>query len=788
MFRRLLEKFSLFWRKQRFWRTWLRYAGSRPVRVAGLLLAAALAGYAFYLDVIIREAFEGKRFAWPSRVYARALELYPGAKLSRAAFARELARLNYRESPALREPGTFRRTPAGYEFVARPFTFWDGAQPERALALEFTDGEHERVRTLVDLHDGTPLPLVRLEPPLIGGIYPGHNEDRLLVKLDQVPQHLIDALIAIEDRKFYTHRGVDPRGIARALLATLSGKGVQGGSTITQQLVRNFFLSAERTLWRKFTEMIMALLLEIHYDKRDILETYLNEVYLAQDANRAIHGFGLASHFFFDKPVEQLALHEAALLVGMVKGPVYYDPRRYPERARARRDLVMQEMARLGFITQETFVAAKAQPLGIVAKPPRGTSPYPAFLDLVHRQLRRDYREEDLRSEGLRIFTTLDPEVQRAAEQALARRLAALEKARRLPPGRLEGAVVVTHTQTGEVQAVVGGREARFAGFNRALDARRPIGSLVKPVVYLTALESPERYTLATLLDDSPLRWRERGSEDWQPTNYDETFHGAVPLYRALAHSYNVATARLGLELGVRRVLARMEALGAGRRLNGYAASLLGVNELAPIEVAQIYQTIADGGFRTPLRAIREIVTADGRPLQRYPLTVEQVAAPAPVYLLTVAMQAVVREGTGRGLAAYLPPELGIAGKTGTTDGRRDSWFAGFSGDRVAVVWVGRDDNEPSGLTGGSGALTVFGELLAALDPEPLRLPEPENIEWVRIDPASGRRLEDGCQAPAAAVAEATIELPFIQGSAPSQTAPCEGTSKPRGWLRRLFE
>lgn len=753
------------------------------MRVVALLCLAALAGYALYLDYTIRAAFEGKRFAWPSRVYARALELYPGAKLTRAAFARELARLNYRESPAaLREPGSFRRTLAGYEFVTRPFTFWDGTQPARAFSLEFDD-EAGTVRALREAHDGTEVTLLRLEPPLIGGIYPGHNEDRLLVKLDQVPPHLVEALIAIEDRQFYTHWGIDPRGIARALVATLSGQGVQGGSTITQQLVKNFFLSAERTFWRKFTEMIMALLLELHYDKRDILETYINEVYLAQDANRAIHGFGLASHFFFDKPVERLALHEVALLVGMVKGPAYYDPRRHPERARARRDLVMQEMARLGFITQEAFVAAKALPLGIVARPPAGTSPYPAFLDLVYRQLRRDYREEDLKSEGLRIFTTLDPEVQMAAEQALARRLAAIEKARRLPSGQLEGAVVVTRTQTGEVLAVVGGREARFAGFNRALDARRPIGSLIKPVVYLTALEHPERYTLATLLDDSPLVWKERGREDWRPANYDESFHGAVPLYQALAQSYNVATARLGLELGVERVLARVEALGAGRRLNGYAASLLGANELAPIEVAQIYQTIADGGFRTPLRAIREIVTADGRPLQRYPLTVAQVAAAAPVYLLTAALQTVVREGTAQGLAAYLPPKLGIAGKTGTTDGRRDSWFAGFSGDRLAVVWVGRDDNAPSGLTGASGALTVFGELMAALDPEPLHLPQPDDIEWVRIDPASARRIEDGCESPAAAV-----ELPFIKGSAPEETVPCEGTPKRRSWFRRLFE
>lgn len=767
MSRRLFKQFDFIWRQG------VHYI-RRPVRVGALLLLLALSGYVLYLDVTIREAFEGRRFALPARVYARALELYPGARLSREALGAELARLHYRERPQPDEPGSFRRTLNGYEIVTRAFTFWDGVQPSRALRLEFHGGT---LSVLRDALTDAELTLVRLEPPLIGGIYPGHNEDRVLVKLEQVPQHLIDALLAIEDRKFYSHWGIDPRGIARAVRTTLSGQGLQGGSTITQQLVKNFFLSSERTLWRKFTEMIMALLLEWHYDKREILETYINEVYLAQDANRAIHGFGLASHFYFDKPIERLALHEAALLVAMVKGPGYYDPRRHPERCLARRNLVMQEMVRLGTLTQQEFVAAKARPLGIVERPPTGTSLYPAFLDLVQRQLRRDYREEDLKSEGLRIFTTLDPAVQHAAEQALARRLAALERTRRLPPGTLEGAVVVTRTQTGEVLAVVGGRKARFAGFNRALDARRPIGSLIKPVVYLAALEQPQRYTLATLLDDSPLVWKERGSEDWTPANYDNAFHGVVPLYLALAHSYNVATARLGLELGVERVLRMAERLGVERRLNGYAASLLGVNELSPLEVTRIYQTIAEGGFRTPLRAIREIVTSDGRPLQRYPLTVEQVVGPAPVYLLTTALQGVVREGTATGLAQYLSPDLQIAGKTGTTDGRRDSWFAGFSGDLVAVVWVGRDDNAPSGLTGASGALTVFGEMMAALDPEPLVPPRPEDIELVRIDPSSGRRAEAGCPQ--------AVELPFIQGSAPIATAPCPGK---KGWWRRLFE
>ncbi len=466
----------------------------------------------------------------------------------------------------------------------------------------------------------------------------------------------------------------------------------------------------------------------------------------------------------------------------MLKGPTYYSPRAHPQRALERRNLVLAQMAEEGFITGKQLRWAQAEPLGVVARPPRGTSPYPAFLSLVHRQLRRDYRDEDLRSEGLQIFTTLDPQVQRAAESALTSRLAHLEKARGMKPHILQGALLVTSTQNAEVQAVVGGRDPRFEGFNRALDARRPIGSLVKPVVYLTALQQPQRYTLVTRLDDSPLVLQQAGTDDWEPRNYDKEFHGEVPLRTALANSYNVSTARLGLELGLSQVMANLQRLGMERELPAYASSMLGANTLSPLEVTQLYQTMAGGGFRTPLRAIREVLTAEGEPLQRYPLNVEQVIDGAPLYLLTVAMQEVVREGTARGLDAYLSPALATAGKTGTTDEFRDSWFAGFTGDRLAVAWVGRDDNQPTGLTGAAGAMTVWGEMMAGLDPEPLILPVPDNIEQVWIDPASGLRSDEGCRD--------AVELPFIAGSAPTESAPCGPRSlgkSIKGWLERIF-
>jgi penicillin-binding protein 1B len=751
----------------------------RTFLLVGAGLFAAFAIYVGYLDHTVRTQFEGKRWALPARVYAAPLELYPGRKLSAAQLSADLAALNYRYG-ALDEPGSYAREPTSIDLRSRPFVFWDGAQPSQRLHVAFAG---DRIDRLENPDDGKAVALARLDPMLIGGIYPAHNEDRILVKLDEVPPVLVKALIATEDRKFYQHYGVDPRAIARALWANLRAAGaVQGGSTLTQQLVKNFYLSSERTLRRKAIEAIMAVLLDAHYSKDEILETYINEIYLGQDGNRAIHGFGLAAQFYFGRPLQQLTLTQAALLVGLVKGPSYYDPRRHPKRALARRNLVLAELVEQNVISNDELLRAKTAPLGVTVRTPIGTSAYPAFLSLVHRQLRSDYSEDDLRSEGLRIFTTLDPRVQQAAQQALDARLAALERSRHISENTLEGAVVVTSSENGEVLAVVGGRRAGYEGFNRALDAVRQVGSLIKPAIYLTALSRPAKYTLMTRLDDSPLVWREPGATEWAPQNYDKQFHGEVALRTALAESYNVAAARLGLELGLPAVIETAHQLGIERSLPPYGSTLLGAVGMTPLEITQMYQTLASGGFHTPLRAIREVLTPDGVPLKRYSLAVEQTVDPAATYLVTNAMQEVVRRGTAAGLGAYLPADLNVAGKTGTTDDLRDSWFAGFTGDKLAVVWVGRDDNEPTGLTGASGALTVWGGMMAMLDPEPLVPAMPETIERVRVDAQTGLRADSGCAG--------AVEVPFVHGSAPSEIAPCSagtpGTAI-KNWFRRLF-
>jgi penicillin-binding protein 1B len=748
-----------------------------------VMLGVFSVAYIAFLDFQVRQQFDGKRWSLPARVYARPLELYVGLPLSPDDFDTELTSLHYQPVSSPRQPGEVSRNRNVFHLVTRRFVHLDGEEPSRDIRVSFTDGSVDRVSDAVK---GTDLSLVRLDPVLVGSFYPSHNEDRVLVKLSEVPPTLVNALIAVEDHGFYSHHGIAPLSILRALWANIRARGVvQGGSTLTQQLVKNFFLSSERTLTRKLNEASMALLLEWHYQKDEILEAYLNEVYLGQDGNRSIHGFGLASHFYFERPLAELSVDQFALLVGLVKGPSYYNPRVHPERAVKRRDFVLDVMVEQGLISRDEAAQAKSRTLGVSREANKAIDTFPAFLDMVRRQLRRDYREEDITSEGLRIFTTLDPQVQWRLEHALDQRLGVLERNRSLRTGTLEGAGVVTSIQGGEVQAVAGGRNPGFSGFNRSLDATRQVGSIIKPAVYLTALERPDHYTLATLLDDGPLTYTASNRTTWSPNNYDKQFHGMTPLYLALANSYNVATARLGLDVGIRSVIATLRDLGIDQPLNPYPSLLLGAVELSPMQVTQMYQTIASGGFQTPLRAIRAVLASDGTQLQSYPLKVNAAINPAAAYLVTTALRYAARIGTGRSLYQVLPPDMEIAGKTGTTDDMRDSWYAGYTGDRLAVIWVGRDDNKSTGLSGSSGALLVWRDLFSRLGYSGSLQSDVEGIEYLRIDPATGLRADQGC--------ENSVELPFIQGSGPVATAPCasqRGLSleKPVDWFKELFQ
>lgn len=742
--------------------------GLRKVLGFGFKLAVALllvggvflALWVAYLDKQVQERFAGALWAVPAKVYGRPLELYEGAPVDRDALVRELQALGYRESPTTDRPGRWRDLGPELELHLRSFEYWDGAEPGGVFRVAFSQDSVRRIRDA----RGQPVGIVRLDAPLIGNFYADQAEDRLLLRLEETPPALVKTLLAVEDRQFFDHGGLNPLAILRAAITNLAtGRTVQGGSTITQQLAKNLFLSSERTYRRKAAEAIIALILEIRYSKEKILEAYLNEIYLGQDGARAIHGFGLASEFYFGRPVDELEIDQIALLVGMVKGASYYNPRRNPERARSRRNVVLSVMQGEGLLPPEWLNPLQARPLGVLPRPGAAAG-NPGFMQLVRRQLARDYSEADLRTRGLRIFTTFDPQVQYHLKQAVTGTLSQIERARDLPSGSLEAAAVVVDVASAEIQALVGGRAADYAGFNRALDARRQIGSLIKPAIYLTALARPEEYSLITPLEDTPITIEQRGSQPWTPRNYDNRFVGKLPLYRALAESRNVPAVRLGMALGLDAVDRTLQQMGAEGQGIDYPADLLGSQEHSVMEVAGMYHTLASEGFRMPLRAIRSVIDARGRPLTRYPLSVSRVVDPAAAYLVNHALKAAVSEGTGRAIYRSLSPDLAIAGKTGTTNGSRDSWFAGFSGDRLGVVWVGRDDNGSTGLTGSSGALPVWVDAFSRLDLQPGSTPPPAGIGTAHVDVDQGVRVPQFC---------AGHLMPFAAGQYPPRVPTC---------------
>lgn len=740
-----------------------------------LLLVPVFIGIAvmIYLDVIIRSTFDENKWAVPSTVYARPLDIYEGASLTTRDLKTELGLLGYKFVAKPTKPGQANIRGNQVSIYTPGFQFSDGLEPPRNISLTLQDGVVSKLNT------GDGAGLLRLEPVVIGGIYPAHNEDRLLVQLSEVPESLQAMLVAVEDDSFYQHFGISVRGIARALVANIKQGGIsQGASTLTQQLVKNYYLSSERTLSRKAQEALMAILLELHFSKADILEGYINEIYLGQDGPRAIHGFGLASQYYFKTPLAELSLDKQALLVALVRGASYYNPWRNPARALKRRDLVLDIAVREGRLDSQLAEEAKAQPLGMGERTASSTKRFPAYLDLVRRQLQRDYKVEDLSENGLSIFTHFDPLVQSSAELSLTKAIKR-HKGNGLSE-KIEGAVVITRPNTGAVIAIVGGANARFAGFNRAIDAKRQVGSLIKPAVYLTALEQPEQYNLASVISDDEYNLPLPNGDIWSPKNYDKKDHGEVLLYKSLANSYNQSTARLGNELGLDKVISTINRLGVEQRIPALPAITLGAVDMTPVTVAQMYQTLSADGFYTPLLAISAVVEPGGNVLKSYPLAVDKRFDAGSVYMLRHAMQAVTHEGSGRALE-WLLPDFEVAGKTGTTNNLRDSWFAGFSGDMMAVVWMGRDDNKSTGLTGSSGALRVWADIFRQRSELPIQNLPPQNITVGWVDRDTGQGSQGSCLN--------SIPLPFVNGYEPAVELLCnQGVKRVIEWFRDLVE
>lgn len=727
------------------------------VLVIGGFIAFSI--YVIRLDTVIRNKFEGQRWDIPAKVFARPLEIYTNASISQANFTQELNMLGYKSSDSYTKPGSYVNQGNSMYVHTRGFDFGDSSEPEQVLEVTFGADQVTDVRATKPSSTG----IARLEPMLIGGIYPQHNEDRVLIKLNKVPKTLIEALIATEDRNFYHHHGLSIRGTARALVSNVTGGKRQGGSTLTQQLVKNFYLSPERTLKRKVNEALMSLLLELHYNKDEILEAYLNEVNLGQNGNYSINGYGLASQFYFGLPLRELNVAQQAYLVGLVQGPSLYNPWRNPEGALKRRNTVLNNMLVMGYLSQAEYEQESARPLGVLSKPSVGTAKFPDFLDIVRRQLRSEYQETDLTNQGLRIFTTLDPIAQTRIQDAFKASVGQLAKGNPSRLRDLQGAVLVSHPENGELVAAVGSTQD-FTGFNRAVDAKRQVGSLLKPVIYLNAIESG-RYNWASRIQDRAVNVPTGSDQSWTPKNYSGGEHGEVTMAQALANSYNLSAVRLGQEFGVSAFTNKLKKFGVTSEIPSYPSVFLGAVNMSPMEMLSIYSNFATGGFKYPTRAIRSVVDANGKVLERFGLNVEQTIEPSSAYVLNYGLQQVMASGTGRSAYNSLPSSLKLAGKSGTTNDTRDSWFAGYSGNYVAVVWLGLDNNKVTGLTGSSGALPVWTNVMRQLRQQPVNLKQTDDVQWQWIDVASGNLSAQGCGG--------AMYIPMLRSTVPHQATSC---------------
>ncbi len=730
--------------------------------IFSILVIAAFLAFSIYLirlDNTIRDKFEGNRWDIPAKVFARPLEVYANAPVSQAEFEQELKLLGYKNGESYAKSGNYVAQPNSLYVHTRGFDYGDSVDPEQVLQVSFSNDQVVDVKATKPSSTG----MARLEPMLIGGIYPQHNEDRVLIKLNKVPKPLIEALIATEDRNFYHHHGISVRGTARALVSNVTGGKRQGGSTLTQQLVKNFFLTPEKTLKRKVNEALMAFLLEFHYSKDEILEAYLNEVNLGQSGNYSVNGYGLASQFYFGLPLRELNIAQQAYLVGLVQGPTLYNPWKNPEGAKKRRDVVLHNMLVMNYLTQEQYEKEIARPLNIVDKPTIGTARFPDFLDIVRRQLKTEYQESDLTNQGLRIFTTLDPIAQTKVQTSFRETVSRLAKANPARLKDLQGAVLVTHPENGELIAAVGSTQD-FTGFNRTIDAKRQVGSLLKPVIYLSAIESG-RYNWASQVEDSPISIPIDGNKSWTPKNYSGGGHGYVPMVQALANSYNLAAVRVGQEFGISTFSNNLTKFGVTSNIPKYPAIFLGAVDMSPMEMTSIYGNFATGGFKYPTKAIRSVVDSQGRLLERFGLNVQQTIDPSAAYILNYGLQQVMSAGTGKSAYSVLPADLKLAGKSGTTNDTRDSWFAGYSGNNLAVVWLGLDDNKVTGLTGSSGALPVWINVMKQLRQKPVNLNQTDNVQWQWIDSATGNLSAQGC--------EGAMYIPLLRNTVPNRATAC---------------
>ena len=720
----------------------------------GLVTIAAfifLAAVVAVIDYRVTSKLDGVLWTVPAKLYSRPMELAEGLKINKDNLIRELEMLSYEEVSNPKNPGQFYLSNNDLKIFLR------GYQDQRSGIFDITF-EKSQIKG-INNQLGISEDLVKLEPLVIGGMYPAHMEDRVLLNWPEVPQVLIDTILAVEDQNFFNHYGVSLKSISRAFLKNIqAGEVEQGGSTITQQLAKSLFFSSAQTIRRKVMEAIASLLIEFHYTKEEILLAYINDVFLAQSGRRAIHGFGMGAQHFYGTSIKNLTTDQIAMLVGMLKGPSLYNPRRNPNNATQRRNLVLKILNRSNKINDSDYEDLKSKQLSLSAPNYRTETKYPAFHDLVRIELQKNFDESELRTKGLAIETNIDPVLQESLENSIKKTREQLVKKYGSELSELEGAAIVVDVTNGEIKSVVGSTNPSSYGFNRSINAIRPIGSLVKPLIYLTALDRYDEYNLTTILDDSKLSIKS-GGKLWEPDNFDKKFHGLIPLHVALWQSYNIASARLGLEIGYESVEDMFSRLGIQKNVPNYPSLFIGSFELSPYQAIQAYQTIAADGFYTPLRSIRQIKDTKGELEFSYPYSIEQRIRPEPVALIKFAMQQTFIRGTARGYSQKDIQSWNAGGKTGTSDDQRDSWFVGFAGELLVLVWLGFDDNRPTPLTGRTGAFQVWKNFINDISPVRTEKTSLSRIKYIWTDMQDGLLSGQKCKN--------SLLVPFIRGTEP---------------------
>ncbi|QBG35739.1 penicillin-binding protein 1B [Litorilituus sediminis] len=750
-------------------KAWFRWC----VTTLGKLMLAllfALTIFLIYLDAKVVKTFEGQRWQVPAQVYGQVPMLTINDQAAITAIANDLKLNGYKKVAKVREAGEFAQSARRLIVYRRAFDFPSGFSDEAKITI---DVEKQRIADL--WLDGLPVDNVQLEPKLLARLVPNNKEDRVLVSLEQVPSLLIDTLLLVEDRDFYHHHGVSPLAIIRALYRNLqAGRTVQGGSTLTQQLAKNMFLTRERSLTRKLQEAFMAIILELRYSKDQLLEAYINEVYLGQHYANGIYGFGLAANFYFGKELPELTGADIALLVGQAKGPSYYDPWKHGKRAKQRRDLILKLMFEQNLLSKNHYIAAIESPLTVRENRRFNQQNYPAYLQLVKQEL-NELLDTSVQRAGIRVFTGFSHSSQQQLEQAVAKQLPTLEK--NYKQANLQAAMVVTDIASGEVRALLGSRESGYAGFNRAMHAKRPIGSLIKPAIYLAALERYEQYNFATVLADKPVTFKNDSGDKWQPKNYDGKYRQQVSLYSALINSLNIPTVNLGMDLGLEQIAEVMQVLGYEQEFTIRPSMLLGAINMSPLEVNQLYLPLADQGNYKASHSVVSIHTLSGETLWQYQQVSEQRLSKHAAYLLDYALTAVTKEGTAKSLT-WRVPDGQLAGKTGTSNQLRDSWFVGYDDKHLVTTWIGKDDNKPTGLTGSSGALVLFADFIKREGVVDHQSVAPDSIATVLFEQQTGRAVKANCDNTAAYPAVAAgikIEEGCLQ-------------EKPKmSWLERIF-